>query len=289
MSEYPRAWSVVVGQPGQPGRRIEGLRTTFDVTQTDGSEPNRGSVRLFNISEETAQALEAPASLLQLFAGYGFDPNLIFLGDITRAVPGTIGADVPTLIECGDGQNQLATQRARVAIKGATTLEKALGEAVKGFVKDPVKAFTSWASSDGKTPLPRGFSSSGNVRAVLRGLARVRTFDWFMLNGQLHILAPGAALRLPAVRLTPDTGLVGSPERALIRRQVGTTSQELRGVKLKALLTQDAGRLTPRRIVRVESRAVTGWFLARTVRKRGDSWGRDWYVEVEATDLEVGR
>jgi hypothetical protein len=163
---------------------------------------------------------------------------------------------------------------------------KALGETIKGWVKEPSKALAALTGDVKDSPLTRGFSGAGSARAVLWGLSRTRAFDWFFLNGELHVLAPGAALAFPAVVLNAQTGLIGSPERAMIKRKVGTSTTELRGVKLKALLTQDAGRITPRRIIRVESRAVDGWFLVRRVRKRGDSWGRDWLVEIEATDLE---
>ena len=271
---YDRDVSIIVGTPGAAGREIRDLRIGFEVVKDDTPAPNRGKVTVYNLNADSAALVKRPGSVLQLFGGYQDAADLLFLGDITRALTTIEGADARTVIESGDGHAAQAGSVSRVNLKGKTTVGNAIKAAVKGVVKDPVKAVRGLSDAVAGQVLPRGYSASGPTKQVLRGLARARGFDWFYSDGELVIVDRDQATREPAVLLTPETGLIGSPARL--------TGKGAKGIQFKSLLN---GRIRPRRIVRLESASFTGWFLVRKVTHRGDNWAPDFFTIVEATEI----
>lgn len=274
---YDRDVYVVVGRSGETGREIRGLKIDFDVTKDDTSAPNRAKLTIFNLSEDTAALFDQDDAVVQIFGGYQDQADLLFLGDVTRAVTTVEGPDSKTAVESGDGQKALSTGRSRVALKGKTTVKQVLVDTLKDVVKDPVKALTGAPPDVTDKVLPRGFSASGSTKTVLRGLARARGFDWFYLDGQLRIVGRDQSLQEPAVLLNPDTGLIGTPARLKGKGSAG--------IQIRSVLN---GRIRPRRIVRVESSTFEGFYLVRKVTHRGDNgWSSNPAVTIlEATELE---
>lgn len=273
--QYGRVVYLVVGPPGGEGRTIRGLRIAFDVTKDDTSAPNRAKITIWNLNADSAALLARPDVVVQLFGGYTDHENLLFVGDVTRAVTTIEGADAKTIIESGDGQAALAGGTSKVNLKGKTNVGNVLKQVLKGAVADPKATLNTLSDQVKDAVLPRGFSASGPTKTVLRGLARARGFDWSYQDGALVILDRDAALTEPAVLLTPGTGLVGSPARL--------TGAGQKGLQIQALLN---GRIRPRRIVRLESASFTGFFLVRKVTHRGDSgWSSDFFTVVEATEI----
>lgn len=272
---YDREVYLVVGAPGAEGREIRGLRIGFEVMKDDTSSPNRAKITVYNLNADSAALLKRPDVVVQLFGGYRDQANLLFLGDVTRAVTTIEGADAKTVIESGDGQAAQSSARSRVALKGQTTVGGVLKAALKDVVSDPTKALSGLSDDVKGETIPRGYSASGPTKTVLRGLARARRFDWFYQDGELVIVDRDQATREPAVLLTPETGLIGSPARL--------TGKGAKGIQLKSLLN---GRIRPRRILKVESASFTGYFLVRKLTHRGDSgWEPDFFTIIEATEI----
>jgi hypothetical protein len=275
MTFYNRQVSVIVGPPGGEGREITGLRISFEVTKDDTSAPNRAKITIYNLSADTAALLKRPGAAVQLFGGYSGQTNLLFVGDVTRAITTIEGADSRTVIESGDGQAALSSATSTVNLKGKTDVGNVLKQVIKGVVSDPKATLSGLSEQVKKQVVPRGFSASGPTKTILRGLARARGFDWAYQDGQLVILDRDSATREAAVLLSPDTGLVGSPARL--------TTAGAKGIQFQSLLN---GRIRPRRIVRLESASFTGYFLVRKVTHRGDSgFAPDFFTVIEATEI----
>ncbi len=272
---YDREVYLVIGAPGSEGREIRGLRIGFEVQKDDTSSPNRAKITVYNLNADSAALLKRPDTVIQLFGGYVGQANLLFLGDVTRAVTTIEGADAKTVIESGDGQAALAGSKSRVALKGETSVGGVLQAALKGVVSDPKKTLSGLSDAVKGESIPRGFSASGPTKQVLRGLAGARRFDWMYLDGELVIVDRDQATREPAVLLTPETGLIGSPARL--------TGKGAKGIQIRSLLN---GRVRPRRILQVDSASFTGYFLVRKLTHRGDSgWAPDFFTIIEATEI----
>ena len=261
-----RAW-IVVGRPGPGARRVEGLRVAFKVTKKDGASINTATITVYNAAPETlARATEGGASI-QLYAGYGEAASLIFLGTVTRCVTKTEGPDRVTEIESGDDSKQ---KGARVS---ETVKTPKIGGVLGKLAALGAKAL-DLGDLDPNAPLaasPRGVALSGHVWGQVARVARLNKLDWTIDDGTLVVVRSGEARGLPAFRLAPDSGLVGSPQPADKGR-----------VKIRSLL-QPEMRL--KRLVALESREVSGWWIAREVEHTGDTHGQDFYTDTTASKI----
>jgi len=181
------------------------------------------------------------------------------VGRVTHAKQ---GPDIVTQIECGDGE--VAYQEAKLdkSFGPGVTLNEIVSELVRatglqvGIIKDlPVKVFQ------------QGLSITGSVREQLNKIKRTFDVEWSIQDGNLNILKIGSSDNEEVIVLTPQTGLVGTPE------------ETERGWKFRSLLQAD---IRPARRIRVESFAVTGNFVTEKVLHQGDLRGAEWISEVEA-------
>lgn len=90
---------------------------------------------------------------------------------------------------------------------------------------------------------------------------------WHIERGGLVVLPKGKPSQDKALLLRADTGLIGSPQRTDT------------GIKIKCLLNP---RVTTRRVVRVESREVTGFYMVKSYTHTAENAGDAWYTDIEA-------
>lgn len=274
---FRRAWRVTVGtlQIAAP------LRVAFEIERSVRSVPNKATVQLWNLTRDhQAQIEQAAAAQVRIEAGYEGDRGLelLFVGELWRArgagqairTDRQGSTDAVTHVEARDGG--IAYQQARVersfeAGVSVATVLRACADALgvgAGNLGDVVELAELDA---GGSVYPEGTVLSGQASRELTRILDSLGLRWSVQGGALQVLRRGAALRSQAVRLTPSTGLVGAPE-------VGTRG----AVKVVALLTPD---LWPGRAVVLESARLTGRYLIRSTRYRGDSHGTDWYAECD--------
>jgi hypothetical protein len=281
--QYGRTIVARFGLPGQPGVEVAGLRIKFKVAKDDTPDPNTATIEIWNLGPTAAALLQRPGCVVELFAGYADLTNLVFLGDVTRAVTTYEGADARTQITSGDGAAALATTNVAVGIKGKTTAGDAIKAVLKGIVDDPTTLVSALAPEDAARPLPNGYSASGPLKQVLRGLSRARLFDWTYIDGQLVIVPPDAATREPAVVVNARTGLVGSPTQK--QSGAGDAASSRKAVVFKVFCNPT---IRPRRLVRLDSREYKGWYLVRVVEHTGDTHANgEFFTTVEATEIKV--
>lgn len=267
-----RSTRAIIGAPGEDGAEIDGLRINFEVVKQDGQTLNTAKIRIYNPAPTTIALATRKEASIQLYAGYGGAAGLIFLGTITRCVARLEGVDRIMEIESGDGQAGKAAS-VSTTLGGQSTLKEALGP-----LGDLAGAALDFAGVDADAPLaaPRGLTLSGPVYGAVNRIARLNRLDWTIEDGRIVLTKRGEATTLPALLVSPATGLIGSP----------SPSSE-GGLELRMLLNPEA-RL--RRIIRLESREYTGWYLLRRLKHFGDSgWATEYYTEVEASEIKPRR
>lgn len=79
---------------------------TFDE-KSQGSDPIRGTIKIFNLSPETIANISSVNSIVNLEAGYGEDTKLIFTGEVLRSFTKKEGQNVITTLQCKDGGTQI--------------------------------------------------------------------------------------------------------------------------------------------------------------------------------------
>jgi hypothetical protein len=111
----------------------------------------------------------------------------------------------------------------------------------------------------------------GNSGDELQKLLNSAGLEGSVQNGELQILPKGKPLNVLAVKLSPNTGLIGSPE-------LGSKGV----VKLVSLLNSE---IYPGRKIQVLSESVTGFFRVEACSFIGQTSGNDWYTAIEAKAL----
>jgi hypothetical protein len=282
MTLFRREWAVTVGAI----RVMNPIRVAFDIERTTRSRPNTATVRIWNLTRSHQREIEQAATAqVVIEAGHAEHrgAETIFVGELFRArgqrasAIGTdiSGLDAVTSIEARDGGR--AYQRARIsqgfeAGVSVVTVLRALARAM-GVGNGNLDQVAGIELDAGGTSYPEGTTLTGQASRELTRILRPLRLTWSVQHGHLQILRRGTALQTTAVRLTPSSGLVGSPE-------VGTRGK----VTATALLTPD---LWPGRQVVLDSERVDGTFLCTTVRYRGDSHANEWFAECELEPLQV--
>lgn len=274
--QFGRVARAIVGKPGQPGRLIDGLRISFKVTKDDGSVPNTAEVKVWNLGPVSQAATREPNSIIQLFAGYGEQVPLLFLGAITGSKTESDGTDVITTIRSGKATT--GTGALSQTFKGQQGLKDMLGKA-----SEPLEALglDLEAVTDTKINAPRGVVLSGDPTDVLNKLTRANNLDWFIEDGTVRVVPKGQSTQEAAYILSPQSGLVGSP-KAL--KPSGNDDGNRLSVEVKASLN---AALRVRRILQVSNTDdLAGWYQIRKVEHVGDIWGDDWFSTCECSPVQ---
>jgi len=237
------------------------LRLVLVVEAGDSSKPSRLTAEIYNLSDDSAGYLSTSEDLTaDFFAGYD-TPSLIGSGDVQRVETDWRGPDRITRIECADGGKQNA-KRVQVAESGQVSTRGMIGK-----IADKMGFSGVEFGKIDDVKLPNGLVFSGPGREQIDALAKTSGAKVHTNLGRLIVLPTGGSLDKSATLITPDTGLIGSPQR----------TEE--GIKFTCLLNP---HIVPRRIVKVQSREISGFYIVRSYRHSADTHGQDWTTEVEA-------
>lgn len=256
--------------PDDPGGSLD---VAFDIFRTAKSEPNTAEIKVWNLTPEKRFVLEEQGNVpVSVEAGYKDQTSQLFLGVARTVYTTREGADLITVLQSGDGEKEHQSSRINVSIAAGATNQQAIDAVVKALALgagNSANAATKIASA--KPLFPQGAVLTGSAAQVLQRLMLSLGLEYSIQNGALQVLTAGEPLAGTATKLTPETGLVGSPS---IDNEGILTAQ--------ALLIPE---IFPGRLLVVESEFLSGNFRVESCKYVGDTAGNDWYVEVEAKKL----
>jgi len=269
---FDRYHEIVVGD-----LLLRDVRVTFNVSRSLKQEANKAQLSIWNLSEDHRQGLADTDKVpVSISAGYVGRFSRIFLGNLRSARSNLDGADIVTTIETGDGEDSLRSKNVSKSYPRQTPVKVIVSDLAKalGIGLDNLEEVISQARlPTADTVTLSGVSVFGNAARELRYWLDSLKIEWSVQDGALQLLPKNDTLKSMAVRLTPSTGLVGSP------------TVDNKGVmKATALLIPD---LEPGRSVVVESRFVKGAYRIEKVSYTGDTAGGDWYANVEGKVYQV--
>lgn len=275
---------VQMSDPFQTDKASISLKVTFNVEKNSNKDPNRAEVTIYNLNPANRRTLqqgnlvaqarrEPPLTYewpLEIEAGYVGSIEGLFKGNITFANSRKESTTWVTDIECGDGEDNYRSARMSKSYGPGTPVIAVIYDAivVLGIGPGNLSVLTAIAPRKVFTTFKKGVSVSGQVVDILDKYVSSMGFQWSIQDGQLQFLRPKQTTLEEVVLLTKETGLIGSPEQG----EDGT-------VTVKSLLQ---GKLKPGRRVVIKSQMVVGMFKIDKVNHYGDTWGGDWYSEVEA-------
>lgn len=202
------------------------MRFRFEVRRQSIEVPGHADVRVYNLSDATAAALEsavttlapgAPRRVLTLQAGYEGSGafGAIFQGELIQA---RRGRESPTdtyvdlLAVDGDFAYTGAVAKLNLDTPSPRDLIRAAADAMRPYGVRFREESIPPEIPDAKAP--RGYSEQKKAADLLRELGQAHGFNWSIQSGELVIVMRGQALPGPAIPLNSATGLVGLPEQA---------------------------------------------------------------------------
>lgn len=253
---------------------MDGFRVVFSIEQTDRPEPNSSEISIYNLSEDFRGRIQDRDLPVVLEAGYGNDISQVFSGQMRRDGISTRrdGPNWITTFKSLDGGDAFRNSRIQESFAAGTKLRPVLEKLARSMgvgIGNSIAKISEGDAIGTLTEFTEGTVLSGKTSSEFDRLLRSIGYDFSIQDGKLQVARLGQSTEKTAVLLSPGTGLVGSPEPGA----KGLT-------KIKSLLQPV---IRPRRLVRLETNQLSGFYICRKVKHTGDTDGPAWYSEIEAT------
>lgn len=251
---------------------LEDFAARFEVVKSlSAKTPNSAELKVMNLSEDHRKHLqELERVYMSIDAGYASGTSLIFRGDLRDVVSIQRGPTWETTITSDSGRRARKQRLVKSFAPGSTvgdvlkTAAQAMGVRLGNTAQRVVSAKIAGTSA---TKFFNGYALAGAIDEELDRLARSCNLEWSIQDDELQFLDYGEPLAQLAVLLTPDTGLIGSPEPG--NRGI---------VEARSLLLPD---LYPGRRVEVQAKHVRGLYRVETTKHTGSTFGAEWYVDLQ--------
>lgn len=269
---FKRRHEIVVGTV-----LLTDVRVTFNVVRSLKREANKASISIWNLNEDHRQSVSSQDQIpVSISAGYENRFSRIFLGNLDRATSVLNGPDIVTTLESGDGKSKMRSTNISKSYPRQTPVKTIISDLAKAIGigtgnLEEIIATAKLPTADTQTIT--GVAVFGNASRELRYWLDSLRIEWSIQDGALQLLKKRDSLKSEAIRLTPDTGLIGSP------------SVDNKGkLSATALLIPD---LEPGRVVVVDSRFVSGAYRIEQTTYVGDTLGGDWLAQIEGQEFKV--
>jgi hypothetical protein len=254
---------------------VTDLRVQFKATKTLSKEPNTAEITVTNLSATTRAALPTKGARLILQAGYGENLEQICLGDARFTESRREGPDWLTKFQIGDGERGFLHGRVSESFAAGVPVGEVIKTVGKTLKLDTGNLESIAAGLPGQ--YVSGYVASGPASKELDRALKAHGYEWSIQDGQIQVLKPGEATTEEVIELSPDSGLIGSPEMGSPDKKSGKSV-----LKAKSLLQ---GGIRPGRRVKIVSAQYNGFFKPVKVEHSGDTAGGDWYTTIEAEAL----
>jgi hypothetical protein len=272
---FKRKWRVQVGDLS-----TEALRVKFKITKTLGKEPNSCDLMIWNLAEASRAKLKGSGLACIVEAGYEGATSgnaTIFSGDTRTIDHPRDHADWITHVQCGDGEKAYQFAHVNKSFTNAsfTSIVQEVAKTLSPNLGNLNEALNAIRNKGGKIPdFTKGFVAHGRASDTLATLLKSVGLDYSIHQGALLVVEPGQPAAQSVFKLSPETGLIGSPDHTPPDQKNKPAT-----LKCRCLLNP---QLLPAGIVRIESAGVKGDFVIQKLEHVGDSHGADWLTVIEA-------
>ncbi|MBY4728353.1 MULTISPECIES: phage protein [Burkholderia] len=288
--QFGRKVSLIVGPDSGDALDLSGLRIVFRVQRGDLQTPNSARIRVYNVSDNTAQRAAAEFTRVVLQGGYEGNYGIIFDGSIIQVRRGRESpTDTYIDITAADGDMAYNFAVVNTTLAAGSTHADVVDACLKAMGKYGVTA--GYIADMPSNPMPRGQVLFGMARDHLETVARSTQTLWSIQDGQLQIVpetsyVPG---EIPVIDAT--SGMIGLPEQT----QNGITVRMLLNpaVKIGRLIQLDNSSIQRYEFSLSSADAIAnrntslqnkingdGFYYVMSNEFWGDTRGNDWYNEV---------
>jgi len=226
-----------------PALDLSNMRIVFKVFQSDLATPNYATIKVYNLSDDTATSVQKEFTAVRLQAGYeGGSYGMIFNGSIKMVRRGRDNAtDTYTEILAADGDVARNFGFINKTFAAGATSDQ-IFDALVNALGLPV----GYKPDLSNTALSRGKVMFGMARDLMDDIAVTARCTWSIQNGQVQLVPLTSYIPGTAVVLNSNTGMIGLPE------------QTEDGVRVKTLLNP---RIKIGCLVQINNKSIQGAFL----------------------------
>lgn len=254
-----------------------GNRIQFEVSKNLGKEPNKCSIKIYNLSPDTRSELEKNPIRITLAAGYDGVTRLLFTGDLRYAISERVGPNIITTLDVRDGMRAYAHARMNHSYKPPIRALQVLQDCARSLgLELPPEVERS---ADLRAALSDGISLHGPTRDILTRLIAPYGFGWSVQNGHLQILRDEEVRSGQAFLVNDDEGgLLNSPKKT-VPDKPGSPPEISFDVQLYP-------ELVPGALAKVESEFLNATVKMLDVKASGDTDPQgDWKTSVKGRPL----
>src|SRR5437870_1527118 len=264
----------------------------FDVSKSADNKRNNGNsavIEIYNLSDSQIKLIESDYLEVTFSVGYkSTGAHVLVLGNVTETSTVKSGNDYVTQLKIGEGYTALNHENLAKMVSPGKTVADVLEEIRQQM---PGVARGAYTGTNLNNPIIFGWRLKGSPREMLMKLCEAQNLEYNINAGVLNVSGENGLLSKDtqlAPVLNANTGLIDLPfYTSETGRKPKKDKKRRRGVQFKALLNTD---IVPGKIVKLESKWISGYFRVNTARFSGDFRGNEWYVdcfcsEVVAEDL----
>lgn len=287
--QYLRQISLKIGN-NETALDLSNLRIRFSIRRGDLKTPNSADIRVYNVSDQTAQRAQKEFERIVLQAGYAGNYGVIFDGTIKQVRRGRESqTDTYLDITAADGDSAYNFAVMSASLAAGSTPDDHLQAALQAMASRGVTMGQGMTLSGNK--LPRGKVMFGMVRDHLDNLGKTQDMSWSFQDGQLTLIPNTAYLPGEAVVVTSATGMIGLPEQTQngitvkmllnpgvkVGRRLQIDNASIQRMRYGLSITDQPANLMAQSTVKLDN---DGFYRSIVVNHSGDSRGNEWYTDV---------
>ncbi len=298
--QYLRSIKLTLGDNTE-ALDLSELRIRFAIRRGDISTPNTADIRVYNVSDKTAQLVQTEFTRVRLEAGYEGNFGVIFDGTVIQVRRGRESqTDTYLDITAADGDSAYNFAVMNTSLAAGATLDDQLGACLKAMETHGVTL--GYAPPLPQQALPRGKVMHGMVRDYLDDITAAASAKWSIQDGKLYIIPLGNYLPGEALPINAATGMVGLPEQTNgginVKMLLNPSVKIGRLIRLNNSSIQQY-RFNPSIKAGADNAMIAmqnklnddGLYYVMIANHSGDTRGNDWYTDTVclAVDASVPR
>lgn len=189
---------------------IRNLRFVFHIEKSLSSEPNTCDISIFNLDGDTKKELQKLPIYVRIESGFDGNLQRIFTGDLRWSSTVNDGVTPETRFQVADGDRSYRKARVFRSYRGGVTIKDAVSETARSM---GLRAkFSPTAERELLAQFTGGLSLGGLANRELTRLLTPVSMTWSIQDGILQILRNDEVSVDEILVISPETGLIGSPE-----------------------------------------------------------------------------
>ena len=242
----------------------------FRADFTKGGDPSVAIIELYNLAPETEQIFKRGEEMV-LRAGYQGDIGIVMSGEIRHFRAFSEGVDRVCEIEVHDTSKEYQGKEISESYVSGTTGSQILERVISmsGLERGKIQLVRDAVYLEGR-------SVDGKIRTVIEKIAKDCGAEVIVVDGTIHVLPPDG-WHDEAVLLTPETGLIDTPNRIESDDEGSSVLWEA-----ESLLNY---RIRAGTLVQIESKYVNGLFVVESGTHTSD--GSDFKTIVQLAEAAL--